>query len=164
MNLISFKIVVLFDFYRKYHNFEKNKICTTGFWKWMDFSTGKFKFLGKNSMKLLTIQKSSFYYIWRWKWPSRDSIHLIIMIQTAWVCLWSILFILHEFYKGMPITLIQPLFFIEITYSKRASVWYNALTFPKWHFFTKIVLTYCEKKKSSSDWEKLLKLQNFWAH
>ena len=146
MNLISFKIVVLFDFYRKYHNFEKNKICTTGFWKWMDFSTGKFKFLGKNSMKLLTIQKSSFYYIWRWKWPSRDSIHLIIMIQTAWVCLWSILFILHEFYKEIPITLIQPLFFIEITYSKRASVWYNALTFPKWHFFTKIVLTYCEKK------------------
>ena len=86
--------------------------------------------------------------IWRWKWPSRDSIHLIIMIQTAWVCLWSILFILHEFYKEIPITPIQHLFFIEITYSKqkRASVWYNALTFPKWHFFTKIVLTYCEKK------------------
>ena len=50
-------------------------------------------------------------------------------------------------------------FFIEITYSKQkhASVWYNALTFPKWHFFTKIVLTYCEKKNL------LVIEKNFWS-
>ena len=41
----------------------------------------------------------------------------------------------------------------------------------KWYFVTKIVLTFCEKKNCSSDWEKLLKFEaegwefaKFWDH
>ena len=35
----------------------------------------------------------------------------------------------------------------------------NKCTEEKWYFVTKIVLTYCEKKKCSSDLEKLLKFE-----
>ena len=33
------------------------------------------------------------------------------------------------------------------------------MSFKKWYFVTKIVLTYCEKKKCSSGREKLLKFE-----
>ena len=35
--VVSFKIVVLFDLYWKYHNFERNVIRTNVFLKWTDF-------------------------------------------------------------------------------------------------------------------------------
>ena len=38
MNLVSFKIVVRFDLYWKYHNFERNEICATDFLKWTDLT------------------------------------------------------------------------------------------------------------------------------
>ena len=57
---------------------------------------------------------------------------------------------LYEFHKEMPISLILPLFFVEITQSKqkRASVRYNALTFQNGIFLPIMVLTYYEKKLS----------------
>ena len=37
MNLVSFRIVALFELYWKYHNFERNEICAIVFLKWTDF-------------------------------------------------------------------------------------------------------------------------------
>ena len=59
----SFFSKLCFDLYWKYHNFERNKNCATGIFKWTNFN-GFFV----NTPNKLQVQDSQKPWIWHWLW------------------------------------------------------------------------------------------------